>query len=344
MEVLRGLPQSSPPSAVAIGMFDGVHLGHIEVLKCLLEHSRGKHSQGNCLLSTVLTFEPHPAVLLRPESAPLLLTDLEHKLALFEDLGIERTVVLDFNNRVSSTAPRDFVKDYLCDSLNAKSVVVGTDFHYGNARDGTVTTLRERGAEHGFEVAAVDLFTLSSAHEHISSTAIRRALAGGRVKEVTRMLGRLYSIEGEVILGDERGRTIGFPTANLPVSQKRAWPADGVYAGWFTDEQGIRRPCAINIGRRPTFYQHAEHSILEAHVLDFDGDLYGQTVEVEFVDFLRSERRFDGIEELKEQLAKDIARCRTILLGQQDSENNGQDEGQSDQQDNSHSSQDEEQP
>ena len=333
MEVLKGLPQSSPPSAVAIGMFDGVHLGHREVLECLLERS-----QSDCLLSTVLTFEPHPAVLLRPESAPLLLTDLEHKLALFEELGIERTVVLDFNNRVSSTAPRDFVKDYLCDSLNAKSVVVGKDFHYGNARDGTVETLKERGAEHGFKVDAVDLFSFSSAHEHISSTAIRRALAGGRVKEVTRMMGRLYSIEGEVILGDERGRTIGFPTANLPVSQKRAWPADGVYAGWFTDEQGVRRPCAINIGRRPTFYQHAEHSILEAHLLDFDGDLYGQIVEVEFVEFLRSERRFNGIDELKEQLAKDIARCRTILLGRNGSGNNANDNN------GSGNSQNEEQP
>ena len=326
MEVLRGLPQRSPPSAVAIGVFDGVHLGHREVLNCLLEHA-----QSDYLLSTVLTFEPHPAMLLRPESAPLLLTDLPHKLALFEKLGIERTAVLEFNDEVASIAPSDFVKDFLCEALNAKSVVIGRDFHYGSSRKGTVEALEEEGAEHGFKVDAVDLFALSSAPEPISSTAIRRALAGGRVKEVTRMLGRLYSIDGEVIMGDKRGRTIGFPTANLPVSQKRAWPADGVYAGWFTDEQGTRRPCAINIGRRPTFYQHAEHSILEAHVLDFDGDLYGQTVEVEFVDFLRSERRFSGIDELKEQLAKDIARCRTILLGWERDDNDDQgDENQSD--------------
>lgn len=310
MEILRGLPQRSPPSAVAIGVFDGVHLGHREVLECLLKHARD-----NYLLSTVLTFEPHPAILLRSESAPLLLTNLEHKLALFEKLGIERTAVLEFNDEVASVAPRDFIKEFLCDALNVKSVVVGEDFHFGSSRGGTVETLKEGGAEHGFGVDAVGLFSLSSAPEPISSTAIRRALAGGRVKEVTRMLGRLYSIDGEVIVGDKRGRTIGFPTANLPVSQLRAWPADGVYAGWFTDERGVRRPCAINIGRRPTFYRHAEHSILEAHVLDFDGDLYGQKVEVEFVEFLRSERRFGGIEELKEQLAKDITRCRTILLG-----------------------------
>ena len=221
--------------------------------------------------------------------------------------------------------------------------MIGQDFHYGSSRKGTVEALEEEGAEHGFKVDAVDLFALSSAPEPISSTAIRRALAGGRVKEVTRMMGRLYSIDGEVIMGDKRGRTIGFPTANLPVSQKRAWPADGVYAGWFTDEQGTRRPCAINIGRRPTFYQHAEHSILEAHVLDFDGDLYGQTVEVEFVDFLRSERRFSGIDELKEQLAKDIARCRTILLGWERGDNEDQgDEDQSDE-DRDDKKQDEEQ-
>lgn len=326
MEVLRGLPQRSPPSAVAIGVFDGVHLGHREVLNCLLEHA-----QSDYLLSTVLTFEPHPAMLLRPESAPLLLTDLDHKLELFGTLGIERTAVLEFNDEVAGIAPSDFVKDFLCESLNAKLVVVGQDFHFGNSRGGTVETLEEGGSAHGFQVEAVDLFSLSSAPEPISSTAIRRALAGGRVKEVTRMLGRLYSIEGEVIMGDKRGRTIGFPTANLPVSQLRAWPTDGVYAGWFTDERAVRRPCAINIGRRPTFYQHAEHSILEAHVLDFDGDLYGQKVEVEFVDFLRSERRFSGIDELKEQLAKDIARCRTILLGWEGSENKRQaDEGKDD--------------
>lgn len=326
MEVLRGLPQRSPPSAVAIGVFDGVHLGHREVLDCLLERARDDY-----LLSTVLTFEPHPAILLRPESAPLLLTDLEHKLALFEKLGIERTAVLEFNGEVAGIAPSDFVKDFLCEALNAKSVVVGQDFHFGSSRGGTVETLEEGGAEHGFRVEAVDLFSLSSAPEPISSTTIRRALAGGRVKEVTRMLGRLYSIEGEVIVGDKRGRTIGFPTANLPVSQQRAWPADGVYAGWFTDERGVRRPCAINIGRRPTFYQHAEHSILEAHVLDFDGDLYGQKVEVEFVDFLRSERRFGGIDELKEQLAKDTARCRTILLGWEsggESEDSGEEDSE----------------
>ena len=319
MEVLRGLPQRSPPSAVAIGVFDGVHLGHQEVLNCLLEHARDYY-----LLSTVLTFDPHPAMLLRPESAPLLLTGLDRKLALFNELGVERTAVLEFNNEVVGIAPSDFIKDFLLEALNAKSVVVGQDFHFGSSRGGTVETLEEGGAEHGFQVEAVDLFSLSSAPEPISSTTIRRALAGGRVKEVARMLGRLYSIEGEVIVGDKRGRTIGFPTANLPVSQQRAWPADGVYAGWFTDERGMRRPCAINIGRRPTFYQHAEHSILEAHVLDFDGDLYGQEVEVEFADFLRSERRFSGIGELKEQLAKDIARCRTILLGRErDSEAEG---------------------
>lgn len=298
----------SPPSAVAIGVFDGVHLGHQEILAKVT----GQATQ-DYLLSTVLTFEPHPAFLLRPESAPQLLTDLPRKLSLFEQCGIERTVVLEFNEQVAQISPESFVQDFLVDSLNARAIIVGEDFHFGNSRAGTVDTLRQESATHGFEVEAVGLYSLPSAPEPISSTAIRRALAGGRVSEVAKMLGRPYAIEGEVVEGDKRGRTIGFPTANLPVSHDRAWPADGVYAGWFTDEGQIRRPCAINIGRRPTFYRHAEHSTLEAHVLDFDGDLYGQVVEVEFADFLRSERRFGGVDELKEQLAKDILKCRVIL-------------------------------
>jgi len=302
------MPAMSPPSVVAIGVFDGVHLGHQEIFNKVTTQAAQDY-----LLSTVLTFEPHPAFLLRPKNAPQLLTGLEHKLSLFEQCGIERTVVLEFDEKLALAAPEQFIKDCLVDSLNARSVVVGKDFHFGKSRAGSVETLKQASSQHDFIVEAMGLFSLPSAPEPISSTAIRRALAGGRVSEVTRMLGRPYSIEGEVIVGDRRGQTIGFPTANLPVSQERAWPADGVYAGWFTDEGRVRRPCAINIGRRPTFYHHAEHSVLEAHVLDFEGDLYGQFVEVEFAEFLRSERRFGGIEELKEQLQKDIERCRVIL-------------------------------
>lgn len=308
MEILWEKPTSSPPSAVTIGVFDGVHLGHQQLLAKAI-----KRSQQDDLLATVLTFEPHPAFLLRPNSAPQLLTDLNHKLSLFDEFGISRTVVLKFDQALAEIAPELFIKDFLVDSLNVRSVVVGADFHFGCKRAGSVETLGQQSQQHNFEVEAVSLYSLASAPEPISSTAIRRALAGGRVKEVTRMLGRPYSVEGEVIEGDRRGQTIGFPTANLPVSQLRAWPSDGVYAGWCTDPTGVRRPCAINIGRRPTFYQHAEHSILEAHILDFEGDLYGQCVRVEFAEFLRSERRFGGIEELKQQLQKDIQKCREIL-------------------------------
>lgn len=308
VEVQWEMPTSSLPSAVTIGVFDGVHLGHQELLANVV-----KRAQQDNLLATVLTFEPHPAFLLRPNNAPQLLTDLNHKLSLFEKFGMHRTVVLKFNQAVAEIAPERFVKDFLVDSLNVQSVVVGDDFHFGNSRTGSVETLKQQSQQYDFEVEAVSLYSLSSEPEPISSTAIRRALAGGRVKEVTRMLGRPYSIEGEVIEGDRRGHTIGFPTANLPVSQLRAWPTDGVYAGWFTDSAGVKRPCAINIGRRPTFYHHAEHSILEAHLLDFDGDLYGQFVEVEFAEFLRSEKRFGSIDELKQQLHKDIEKCREIL-------------------------------
>lgn len=325
MEVLKELPAKSPPSVVAIGVFDGVHIGHREVLDKAIDRAKEDY-----LLSVALTFEPHPATLLYPDKVPQLLTSLDNKLALLDEIGIERTLLVDFNSDVASLSPAEFAEKFLVKSLNTNVVVVGEDFRFGCQREGDVDTLRSLGAQHDFVVDAIPLrfqsatastdgpasTTDGSATEAgmpVSSTTIRSLLAEGRIKEVAPLLGRLYSVEGEVIVGDKRGRTIGFPTANLPVSQQRAWPADGVYAGWFTDEGKVRRPCAINIGRRPTFYQHVEHSILEAHILDFDGDLYGQIVEVEFADYLRSEQRFDGIEQLKEQLTKDVQRCREIL-------------------------------
>ena len=295
-------------TAVSVGAYDGIHLGHQSVLSSLasLASDRG-------LQPGVVTFDQHPAAVLRPENAPLMLTDHEQRIELFADIGIEYLYLLQFNAERAETTDREFVTDVIVGRMNAKLVVVGSNFHFGKARSGSVDSLREFGDEMGFEVIGLDLLAESDAVEPISSTAIRRALAGGDIEAVNTMLGRHYEVRGEVVQGDQRGRTIGFPTANIAFEAGRAWPAKGVYAAWTTLGDGQRVATAVNIGLRPTFHQHADQPLLEAHLLDFDEDLYGQNLQVEFVGFLRSERRFSGIDEIAEQLKKDVEHARTVL-------------------------------
>jgi riboflavin kinase/FMN adenylyltransferase len=311
MDVIEHPYRALPPdvaTAVSIGVFDGLHRGHRHLLGRLRERADALGVD-----TAVVTFDVHPAFVLRPESAPRILTTREQRLELFEALGIDHLYLLRFTAAWSHTTPDAFV-DQLVLHLRPRSIVVGQDFHYGAFRQGSVETLREEGERDGFEVVAVELLTDEGATEPVSSTAVRRALAGGDVAGAAALLGRLFELRGEVIVGDRRGRTMGFPTANmLATSDDRAAPADGVYAGWFTRENGEQHPCAINIGRRPTFHEHAEHSLLEAHLLDFDGDLYGEHARVSFVEFLRSERRFNGVDELIDQLKKDVALSRRIL-------------------------------
>lgn len=308
MLLLDCLPTDSPPSSVTIGVFDGVHAGHAKIISRLV-----KIAAEDGLVSTVLTFASHPLLTLRPDEAPKLLTDLPAKAALLEALGVQRTVVLPFDKSLASMTQGEFVRDVLHKGVNAKVVLAGGAFRFGRDRQGSVETLRSAGLEYRFNVEVVESFSLSGSAEPVSSSAIRRALARNRVAEAAEMLGRPYSIEGVVVVGDRRGVTIGFPTANIPVAKTQAWPADGVYAGRFTDSDGVRYDCAINVGRRPTFYQNAEHSTLEAHLLDFDGDLYGHRVKVEFEQFLRSEQRFSGIEALAAQLKVDVVNARRVL-------------------------------
>jgi riboflavin kinase/FMN adenylyltransferase len=299
-------------TAVSVGAYDGIHQGHRTVLSTLsnLAIDRG-------LAAAVVTFDRHPAAVLRPESAPLLLTDHEQRIDLFTDIGIEYLYLLQFNEQRAATSDREFVADVLVDRMNTKLIVVGSNFHFGKARSGSVDSLREFGTEMGFEVIGLDLFAEDDAVEPVSSTAIRRALAGGDIAAANAMLGRPYEVRGDVVQGDQRGRTIGFPTANIIYEAGRAWPAQGVYAAWATLPDGRRVPAAINIGLRPTFHQHAEQPLLEAHLIDFDQDLYGQNLRIEFVDFLRSERRFAGIDEISEQLKKDVDNARTVLRAYQ---------------------------
>ena len=311
MQVIRDNQpsDSSKRSVVTIGAYDGVHRGH----QAVIGQVRKEAQQLGCQ-SVVVTFDKHPASVVRPESAPKLLTDLDQKLELLQQTGIDATLIVEFNRERSTEDPALFVKRVLVDTLRAQVVVVGEDFHFGFNRGGNVAMLRELGKQFDFQVEPVKLIARpDGVEEPVSSTSIRRALAGGQVEIATNLLGRAYEVRGVVVNGDKRGRIIGFPTANVEVPNAMCLPADGVYAGRFKCDDGSMHACAINLGRRPTFFEHADHSLLEAHLLDFDGDLYGQKVSVTFEHFLRSERKFDGLEAIKTQLQLDVAAARLAL-------------------------------
>ncbi len=296
-------------SAVTIGAYDGIHVGH----RAVIERVRTLAATRS-LTSAVVTFDRHPASVVRPESAPRLLTDSDQKLELLAATGVDATLLVHFDARRAAESPEDFVADVLVRRLRTRLVVVGEDFHFGHQRRGNVAMLRSLGAEHGFEVAPLELLPRADGiDEPVSSTAIRRALAGGEVDVAARMLGRPFEVRGIVVTGDQRGRTLGFPTANVEIPNQICLPADGVYAGWYERPDGSVHPCAVNLGRRPTFYAHADHSLLEAHLLDADVDLYGEAAKVRFVAFLRSERKFAGIDALVAQLRADIAATRRAL-------------------------------
>ena len=302
-------PFPNERTVITIGAYDGLHHGHQSVISEVRQMAAARGAR-----SAVVTFDRHPATIVRPESAPKLLTDHDQRMELLEMTGVDAAVVLPFNEAQSQESPLSFIERVLVKCLRTECVVVGEDFHFGHNREGNVDLLREIGQTYGFDVEPMDLLGRKDGiGEPISSTAIRRALAGGDVELAGRMLGRPFEARGKVVVGDERGRLLGFPTANVEVPNRVCVPADGVYAGWYERPDGIVHPCAINLGRRPTFYEHADHSLLEAHLLDFDGDLYGEIAKVRFVDFLRSERKFDGIESLIEQLQLDIAHARRIL-------------------------------
>jgi riboflavin kinase/FMN adenylyltransferase len=286
-----------------------VHLGHAAVVAQVRQLAATLGAK-----SVVVTFDRHPASVVRPESAPRLLTDLPTRLELLAETGLDATVVLTFDEARASESARDFVQEVLVNALATKAVVVGDDFHFGHHREGNVPLLRELGRELDFEVEPISLVERpDGVDEPVSSTAIRRALAGGEVDVAARLLGHLYEARGQVVTGDKRGRLLGFPTANVEVPNAMCHPADGVYAGWYLRPDGSIHACAINLGRRPTFYEHADHSLLEAHLLDFADDLYGEPARVRFQAFLRSERKFDGIDALVAQLKHDIESARRVL-------------------------------
>ena len=295
-------------SVVTIGAYDGVHRGHQAVIEQVRQQAEVLDAR-----SVVVTFDRHPASIVRPESAPLLLTDIDQKLELLASTGLDATCIVKFDEDSSREAPSDFVKRVLVDGLSAKRVIIGEDFHFGYKRGGNVALLRELGPKFDFDVTPIELISRGDGvDEPVSSTAIRRALAGGQVELATQLLGHHFEVRGVVVHGDERGRTIGFPTANIEVPNQICIPADGVYAGVFVRQDGTIHNCAINLGRRPTFYEHADHSMLEAHLLDFSENLYGEKVKLIFTHFLRGERKFENIDALKMQLKLDIEQTRAV--------------------------------
>lgn len=312
MLIVTDLDESPWPgdrAVITIGAYDGVHIGHLAVI----DQVRRRAGELGAI-SAVVTFDRHPATIVRPESAPRLLTTPERKLELLEATGIDACVVVPFDEQQAAESPESFVERVLVGCLATQSVVVGEDFHFGRHRDGNVDLLRKLGAEYDFEVEPVGLLPrVDEVDEPVSSTAIRRALAGGDIGRANEMLGTFYEARGKVVTGDQRGRLLGFPTANVEVRNSLCLPADGVYAGWYERPDGAVHPCAINLGRRPTFYEHADSSLLEAHLLHFDGDLYGEAAKVRFAKFLRSERKFDGVDALIAQLALDVEHASEAL-------------------------------
>ena len=296
--------------AVTIGAFDGVHLGHQAVLRLVRELARARE-----LSATVLTFDRHPAEVVRPGSAPKLLTTLEQKLELLEATGdVDECLVLTFDATRSKEPAEQFVEELLASALRSRLVVVGADFHFGYRRHGDVPLLQLMGAELGFETIGLGLV---AAHDRdagvpYSSTRIRELIAAGDVAAAAAMLGRPHEVRGPVERGDARGRELGFPTANVSVAERICLPADGVYAGSFTGADGVARPAALSVGRRPTFYADAGLCLLEAYVLDFDGDLYGQESRVRFHHHLRGQERFDEIDDLIAQMHADVAQVREL--------------------------------
>ena len=295
-----------------IGVYDGVHLGHRALLAGVQAEARKLG-----LTTTVVTFDRHPAQVVRPDSAPLLLCDLEQKLDLLATTGVERALVVTFDEERAAETAEHFVLETLVAGLRVRLVAVGEDFHFGHGRQGNVELLTEMGAEHGFVTVGHPLVgqdgRVARPEEQVSSTAIRRALVTGRLEDANLMLGRSHVMVGPVVEGDRRGRLIGFPTANVAVGAEMLLPADGIYAGGLIRGDGTVLDAAIYLGKRPTFYENQPASLLEVHCLDFDGDLYGERVAVRFDAFLRGEQKFDGVDELAAQLQLDCAAAREVL-------------------------------
>lgn len=303
---LDGVPAGFGPSVVTVGKFNGIHLGHLEMIRLTRELAAEKGAS-----SVVLTFDRHPAALLAPDRVPQEITGMERRLELIEKAGVDAAVILPFTPELAALTPHEFVSSILVDVLDAQAVVVGQDFRFGSHASGTVDTLRELGAELGFEVRVVDDVAPEGA-ERVSSSLVRGLIESGEISRANRLLGRMHGMRGEIVHGDARGRELGFPTANLSHEATGLIPADGVYAGWMTDTDGTRYPVAISVGTNPTF-PGERHRRVEAFVIDATLDLYDHTVVIEFVERLRGMATFDNIDDLITQMTTDVQQARAVL-------------------------------
>jgi riboflavin kinase/FMN adenylyltransferase len=288
------------PTVLTLGVFDGLHLGHQLIIGTVVERARECNA-----IPTVITFDPHPRAVLHPESAPPLLQTFDQKIEAFGVLGIEQTIVVRFTRSFAQIGAEDFLRDIVRDRLRAVEVYLGLGFAFGRDREGNIDLLRKVSEQLGFRADEAPEVRLRG--QRISSSRIRQLLAEGRVNLARRMLGRPYGVEGRVVRGEERGRTLGFPTANLQ-PENRVIPRGGVYVT-ATLIEGEWRRSVTNIGTRPTFENDSTQSSVETHVMNWTGNLYGDVVRVRFLHRLRAERKFASIEELKDQISQDRDRA-----------------------------------
>lgn len=320
------VPDGFGPSVVTIGNFDGVHQGHQQVLRQLIGAARGSDAS-----AVAVTFEPHPAQVHRPQTAPELIMGLEDRLQTLEATGLDGVLVMHYTLELAAQTPEEFVRSIFVETLGASQVFIGHDVRFGKDNSGDLGTMQQLGTQYGFDVVVIDelgsgatgaeVGAISphgdSADRRCSSTWLRELLSEGDVKTAGRILGRPHRVRGEVVRGAARGRALGFPTANLSPAATGFVPADGVYAGWMTDETGRRWPAAISVGSNPTFEDVPRQ--VEAHVIDRpdeaveDFDLYGQKVVVEFLERLRGMVAYRGPEALVEQMRLDVVQTREVL-------------------------------
>lgn len=310
MEVVTDRDRWPPPpsgTAVTIGAYDGVHLGH----RALVSRTR-ELAAARAVPSVVVTFDRHPATVLRPGCAPGQLTDLRQKLELLEALAVDRVLVLTFDEARASEPAEDFVAEVLVGSLAARVVVVGPGFRFGKGAAGDAGLLADLGAANGFDVEIASAVVDAESGEVVSSTLVRRLLAAGDVAGAARLLARPHEVRAPVVKGAGRGSSLGFPTANLAVPPGTMVPAEGIYAGWYAGREVGPEPAALYVGRRPTF-QDAGEPVLEAHLLSFSGDLLGDQARVGFEAMLRGDRRFSSPSELTAQMQADVSAARAVL-------------------------------
>ncbi len=300
--VRQELQSSVTPGAhaISIGVFDGVHRGHQMLIERMIEEARARSVTGG-----IITFHPHPLSVVRPDVKITYLESLERRVELLRDLGADFVSVLQFTSEVQQVSARDFCQ-LLVEETRMRLLVVGEDFRLGRGGEGTVEVLTEIGAALGFEVLAVSL--LGDGDDHVSSTRVREALQAGELETVSQLLGHPFLLRGPVLHGDERGRQIGFPTLNVGVSADRWLPPNGVYVTRALVGDREFEACT-NIGVRPTFDGEPTR-LVETHLLDFEGDLYGEVVTIELLHRLRAEQKFDGIEALSAQIQSDLVATR----------------------------------